>query len=199
MTLNRISSYALIGIISLLTFFTGCSRKVQRVGTDEPIDISGRWNDTDSRMVAEELTKQVLQERWLGNFMDKNDGERPVVIVGFVTNRSHEHINAETFMKDIEREFIQSQRVRLVQGGDKREQVRAERADQQEHASVSTMSKWGLEVGADFMMQGSINSIVDAHGRKKVTFYKVNLELTNMQTNEIVWIGDKEIRKLVKN
>lgn len=197
--MTRASSYAMIVLISLLSFFTACNRKVQRVSPDEQIDLSGRWNDSDSKIVAQELTKQVLQEHWLSNFKENNNGDKPVVIVGFVTNKSHEHINAETFMKDIEREFITSQRVRLVQGGDKRDQVRAERADQQEHSSKSTMKKWGMEVGADFMMQGSINSIVDAHKRKKVVSYKVNLELTNIQTNEIVWIGDKEIKKLVKN
>ncbi len=61
------------------------------------------------------------------------------------------------------------------------------------------MKKWGLEVGADYMMQGSINSIVDALDRKKVVYYQIDLELTNIQTNEIVWIGDKKIKKMVKN
>jgi PBP1b-binding outer membrane lipoprotein LpoB len=102
-------------------------------------------------------------------------------------------------MKDIEKAFITSQKVRLVQGGEKREAIRGERADQQDNSSVSTMKKWGLEVGADYMLQGSINSIVDAIDRKKVIFYQIDLELTNMQTNEIVWIGDKKIKKFVKN
>ena len=68
----------------------------------------------------------------------------------------------------------------MVQGGEKREAVRGERADQQLNASQSTMKKWGLEVGADYMMQGSINSIVDAYKRQKVVYYQVNLELTNI-------------------
>ena len=61
------------------------------------------------------------------------------------------------------------------------------------------MKKWGLEIGADFMMQGEINSIVDSYKRDKVVFYKINLELTNIQTNEVVWIGDKELKKEVRN
>ena len=87
----------------------------------------------------------------------------------------------------------------MVQGGEKRDAVRGERADQQDNSSVSNMKKWGLEVGADYMMQGSINSIVDALDRKKVVYYQIDLELTNMETNEIVWIGDKKIKKFVKN
>jgi len=177
---------------------TSCSRKINRVKTEDVIDISGRWNDTDSRFTAEELVDEILGSYWLGEHM-KQTGEQPVVIVGLVRNKSHEHIEAETFIKDVEKSFIQSKQVRLVQGGAKRGEVRAERADQQDNASKSTMKKWGLEIGADYMLQGAINSIVDAHKRKKVNYYQIDVELTNVETNEIVWIGDKKIKKFIKN
>ena len=171
---------------------------VSRIDVDSTMDISGKWNDVDSRLTAEALTEQILGDLWLNQFKKENQ-KKPVVIVGFVKNKSHEHIGAETFMKDIERSFIRSQKIRLVQGGDKREQIRGERADQQTNSSVSTMKQFGLEVGADFMMQGDINTIVDVYNRKKVVYYQVNLELTHLQTNEVVWIGEKKIKKYVKN
>jgi len=87
----------------------------------------------------------------------------------------------------------------LVQSGKKREELRAEKGDQQNNASVSSMKKFGLENGADFILQGSINSIVDAFKRNKTVTYQINLELTNIETNEIVWIGDKKISKVIKN
>ncbi len=178
----------------------GCNnREVTRVDPDKQVDLSGRWNDVDSRLVAEELTKQILGERWLANFESENPGKKPTIICGFIENKSHEHIEAETFVKDIERSFINSGLVKLVQGGAKREEIRGERADQQTNASKSTMKKFGLEMGADYMLQGSINSIVDSYKKDKVVFYKINLELSHIQTNEVVWIGDKELKKLIKN
>ena len=183
----------------LLVFLPSCSRKVTRIDVEETRDLSGRWNDTDSRLVAEEITDEALMGRWLNDFREDNGGERPTVIVGFVTNKSHEHIEAETFVNDIEKAFIRTQKVRVVQGGKKREELRAERADQQDNASQSSMKRWGLEIGADYIMQGSINSIVDAYKRQKVVYYQVDLELTDIETNEIVWIGDKKIKKFVKN
>lgn len=176
-----------------------CARKVTRIDPGEQIDLSGRWNNTDSRLTAEEMTKTILGAPWLTDHMSAKAGQKPVVIVGFVTNKSSEHIEAETFVKDVEQSFIQSGRVRLVQGGKKREELRAEKADQQTNASASSMKKFGLEQGADFILQGSINSIIDSQKRKKVVYYQVNLELTNIQTNEVVWIGDKKIAKYVKN
>lgn len=178
---------------------TSCSRQVTRVSTDQAIDVSGNWNNTDSRLVAEEMTQTILGGKWLSTHLEEKQGKRPVVVVGVVKNKSHEHIDAETFVKDVEQTFIKSERVRLVQGGKKREELRAEKADQQDNASVSTMKKFGLENGADYILQGSINSIVDSHKRKKVVYYQVNLELTDIQTNEVVWIGDKKIAKYVKN
>ncbi len=197
--MKRLTSILIL--LTIIALINACSskREVARVDPEQQIDLSGRWNDVDSRTTADAMIKQSLGERWIEDFQRKNEGERPVVIVGFVNNKSHEHIDAETFIKDMEKAFIKSGRVRLVQSGDKREEIRAERADQQNFSSEETMKKWGREIGADFMMQGSINSIVDSYKKEKVVFYKINLELTNIETNEIVWIGDKEIKKLVTN
>jgi len=188
-----------LAVVTLGMVYSSCSRKVTRIDPSEQVDISGRWNNTDSRLAAEELTQQILGERWVNDHQKNHNGERPVVIVGFITNKSHEHIDAETFMKDIEQSFIRSQKVWLVQGGQKREELRAERADQQSNATQSSMKKFGMEQGADYILQGSINSIVDSHKRQKVVYYQINLELSNIETNEIVWIGDKRIAKYVKN
>ena len=189
----------LFSVLAVALIGTSCSRKVTRIDPGEQIDLSGRWNNTDSRLTAEQMTTTILGANWLTDHMAANGGQKPVVIVGFVTNKSHEHIDAETFVKDVEQSFIQSGRVRLVQGGKKREELRAEKADQQTNASVSSMKKFGVEQGADYILQGSINSIVDSQKRKKVVYYQINLELTNIETNEVVWIGDKKIAKYVKN
>lgn len=191
-------SIRLICLFSALIIMSSCAHKVSRIDPSETPDISGKWNNTDSRLTAEEMITQSLGSAWLNDFVQAK-GKKPVVICGMVSNKSHEHIEAETFVKDLERAFISTSKVGLVQGGKKREELRAEKADQQTNASVSTMKKFGLENGADFILQGSINSIVDAFKRKKTVTYQINLELTNIQTNEIVWIGDKKISKYVKN
>ncbi|MBS3807737.1 MAG: penicillin-binding protein activator LpoB [Bacteroidales bacterium] len=194
-------SFALLILASLVMQLNSCSpkREVTRINTDQQVDLSGRWNDTDSKMVAGALMDQVLNARWLEDYKQKHNGERPILIVGLVRNKSHEHINAETFIKDIEKSIIQDGSARLVQAGSQREALRRERADQQDFASSQTAKQWGLELGADFMMQGNINSIVDAYRNEKVVYYQVNLELSHLETNEIVWIGDKKIKKFIEN
>lgn len=176
-----------------------CAQKtVSRIDPNAQIDLSGRWNDVDSRLVAEAMGKDALEGRWLRNYVLDND-KQPVMIVGMIQNKSHEHIQAETFIKDMEREFIGSQKIRVVQNSRLREKLRQERIEQQEFASGDTQKKFGKELGADFMLFGNISSIVDQEGKKRVIYYQINLELANIETNELVWIGEKKIKKFVKN
>lgn len=197
----KILNLNLLSVFIVIFTMTGCfpQRNVQRIDPNEQTDLSGRWNDTDANIVSQELTAQLLGEKWLHRFELANNNERPVLIVGLINNKTHEHIDAETFIKNIEREIIKNGSARLVQAGDKRDALRNERADQQEFASLNTAKKWGLELGADFILQGSINSIVDEYDKKKTVTYQINLELTHLENNEIVWIGEKKIKKFITN
>jgi len=191
------TTLSLMAALTLSITLTNCSStpKVTRVSETGVTDLSGRWNETDSRLTAEEITAELMDHAWYSTFASENGAKKPVIIVGMITNKSHEHIATETFSKDIEKSIINSGRMKLVQAGTMREEVRAEKADQQNNASQSTMKKFGLENGADFMLQGTINSIVDETKKEKTVYYQIDLELTNIQTNEKVWIGDKKIKK----
>ncbi|RFA30063.1 penicillin-binding protein activator LpoB [Alkalilimnicola ehrlichii] len=190
---------ALTWVIMLLVVLalSGCSTRVDRVGAEETHDLSGRWNDTDSRMVSEEMVADLLSRAWLTEHAERRGG-RPTVIVGEVRNLSHEHINVNTFIRDIERELINAGRVTFVAGGREREAIREERADQDLHATDATRSAMGREIGADYMLTGTINTIMDVEGRTQVAYYQVDLALTSMADNRRVWVGQKKIKKVIQ-
>jgi len=181
----------------MLVSLSACGGKsVQRIGTDTTVDISGNWNDTDSRLVSEEMIAQVLSQPWLARF-EATHQDRPTVIVGTVRNNSSEHIDTNIFTKNLEIAFINSGRVRVVASRDERGEVREERDSQQDWSDPATVKKMGMELGADYMLIGSLGSIVDEEGSDKVVFYQTNLELIDIQTNEKVWIGQKQIKKYI--
>jgi uncharacterized protein (TIGR02722 family) len=185
-----------VSIIAVL--LVGCSTvKVSRVDVEEQIDLSGEWNDTDSQLVSKEMVSDALSRPWIDEFVSKK-GQKPRVIVGTVKNRSHEHINTQTFVKDLERELINSGRVVFVASKEERQEIREEKLDQMMNASAATRKQLGEEWGADFILQGQINTILDQSGNKTLKYYQVELELVNILTNEKVWIGQKKIKKLVQ-
>ncbi len=172
----------------------GSHRQVSRLQPDSVTDLSGQWNDTDARLVAQEMVSDCLAKPWLTDYvMDK--GEKPVVTVGTIRNESSEHIDTDVFTTDFERELINSNKVRFVASRGQRDEIRDERSDQQEYSSPETMKKFGREVGADFILLGSVRSITDEVEGKRTIFYQSNYELINLETNEKVWIGTKEIKK----
>lgn len=171
--------------------------KVSRVGTETVTDLSGRWNDTDSRLVAEEMVKEALSRPWIDNYLKKH-GKQPIVIVGTVLNRSHEHINVQTFTKDLEKELTNSGRVQFVAARGEREELREERVDQAQHAADETVKGPGKEIGADYMLKGTINTILDEAKGTKVIFYQVDLELIDIEKNIKVWFGQKKIKKIIE-
>lgn len=183
---------------ALLVLTGGCATHVERMQSSEVEDLSGAWNDTDSQQVSAEMINEVLSAPWLANY-DRDHQSPPAVIVGEVRNLSHEHINTETFIAEIQRAVINSGKVAFVASQQQRQEIREERKDQDINASENTRKAMGQEQGADFMLKGTINTIIDASGRTQVRYYQVDLSLISLADNRVVWVGQKKIKKLVEN
>jgi uncharacterized protein (TIGR02722 family) len=184
-------------VVSLI--LSGCAAKktVERIDPETTIDLSGRWNDTDSRVVSQAMIVDCLNHPWITQHMSTSMGKKPSVIVGSMRNKSTEHIAVKTFVNDIERAFINSGQVSVVASVVEREELRTEKEDQRVFASPETIKQMGKELGADYMMTGEINTIQDQEGGQKVTFYQVDLTLTNVETNMKVWMGQHKIKKFI--
>ncbi len=181
-------------LLACLPLGCGGGKTVTRLDTDSVTDLSGKWNDTDSRLVAEEMISDCLSRAWLTNYAAA-EGAKPVVTVGTIRNLSSEHIEMGTFISDFERELINSAQVRFVAAKEARSEIREERFEQQEFASRETAKALREETGADFMLHGAIKTIVDQEEGKRVVFYQTDLELINIESMEKVWIGTKKIKK----
>lgn len=183
-------------VFLLAAFVIGCGggTTVTRLDPEQTTDLSGKWNETDARLVAEEMIGDALSRPWLTNFAAES-GHKPVVTVGTIRNMTNEHIDTEIFTTDFERELINAGSVRFVGSRDQRFEIRDERQDQAEFASAETRKKLREELGADFILLGAVKTITDAIEGKSTTFYQTDLELINIETNEKVWIGTKKIKK----
>ena len=187
----------LIPVILGLAVGCGSAPKIRRTAVDETVDLSGRWNDSDSRMVADDMITDCLNRPWLPEFQSQKE-RKPVVIVGTVLNRSDEHIDTRVFVKDLERALINSGLVDFVASRDERRELREERADMQlGFTSAERTKEMGEEIGADVMLKGTLNSVRDQIKGQYVILYQVNLEIHDLETNRKLWIGQKKLKKVV--
>ena len=195
----RFSRAARLASFAILLPAGACfSKRVTRIEPDAVTDLSGRWNDTDSRLVANQLVEQTLSAGWAKRYSDLHSGEAPTVIVGTFANRTLEHIQVGTLVKDIEKAFITTGAARVVASGGERQDIRAERKDQQQNARAETRTRVGQELGARYALTGELQAIEDVDGRERVIFYQVDASIIDLETNTKVWVGQHKIKKYIE-
>ena len=183
---------------AFLLFISCASSGVKRVDADTQIDLSGYWNDTDVRIVCESLINECLASPRVDQAIRAMGGKLPVVLVGSFRNDSNEHIDTSIITSRMETAIFNSGKMDFVAGGSNRAELRAERQDQQGNASEATASALANETGANFMLFGSVKTIIDKAGNQTVRTYFVNAEMTNVETNQRMWMGENnEIKKVV--
>ena len=186
-----------LALVAVATLGACNNKRVSRIDPASVTDLSGRWNDTDSRLVANALIGQAMSGPWLSRASAARGGRQPAVMVGRFANRTLEHIPVTTFTRDVERALVQSNTVAVVASVDERAEVRAERADQQQNAAAGTRARLAMEQGAQYMLQGDVQAIEDAEGREKVVYYQVDATLVDLESNAKVWVGQHRIKKYI--
>ena len=196
--LARTSSLAALALVFAGGTMACASKSVSRIDPGTVTDLSGRWNDTDSRLVANKLIEESLTSAWAKRYAELHGGDAPTIIVGDFNNRTMEHIPVGTFVRDLERAFIGSGAVRVVASAAERQDVRAERADQQQNARADSRAKIGMEQGARYMLQGDLQAIEDGAGREKIVYYQVDATLVDLESNAKIWVGQHRIKKYIE-
>lgn len=186
-------------VVSLTLISVACSqRTVSRINPEDEVNLSGRWNDTDSRTVANKMTSDFLASEKYKEYATAL-GKKPVIITGIIKNKTTEHIDAANFIKKFELAIYNSGVAEIVESDEQRDKIRMERVQQQDFSDPATIAQWGKETGANLMLFGEMTSETDVYHNKRVVNYVTSLFLTDMETNKRIWYGQLEIKKFIKN
>ena len=194
---NKLIIFAIVISIVLSSCATV---KVARVSSDTTVDLSGYWNDTDVRLVCKDLINKCLSSPRVASFEAKNK-RLPVIMVGKFKNDSTEHIDTSIITEKMSDAIINSGLADFVADRSEREELRQERKDQNRggYTSEETMKNMSNETGADFMLKGSVKTIVDKAGNKTVRTYFVYVQLINLETNVVMFkASNEDIKKIIK-
>ncbi len=188
----------LVLLILLTALFLSCARQVSRIDPSQQIDLSGRWNDSDSRQVADKMIAELLNNPKFKEYA-QTLGRKPAIIVGQIRNKTSEHIDSDNYVKKLELAIFNSDLADLVESEAFRDKLREERVQQQDFSDPATMAKWGKEVGANLMLFGEMTSETDVYNNARVVNYVTTLFLTEVETSKRIWYGQQEIKKYIKN
>lgn len=200
--MRKISCIA-IAVVLCAVLFSACSSSpttVNRINANTQIDLSGRWNDTDVRMVSTTLIEDCLNSprvsQFIRQYSSQFNGRLPACLVGAFKNDSSEHIDTSIISRNMEMAIVNSGKMDFVAGGETLEALRTEREGQLAFGNDETAVSMANETGAILLLTGSVKSIVDRAGNKTTRTYFVSAELTNVETRTRLWMGSNdEIKK----
>ncbi len=155
--------------------------------------LTDQWSETDMQKAVAELVSSLS-----GHNAIAAAPKPPILMVTRLQNKTSEHIDTQSITDMITVELMRGGRVTFVD--------RAARDDISEeyeyHSSGmvegATRAGPGRQIGADYIVNGRVDSIVQQAGREKTVYYKITLNLTNLNTGLIVWSDHKQIRKLFR-
>lgn len=155
--------------------------------------LNDQWSETDMQKAVADLVKSMGSAKVIATAKTE-----PIVMVTGLQNKTSEHIDTQSIMDMLRVELMKSGSVSFIDK-EAREDVAAEYQYQNSGmVSGSTKKGPGDQVGADFIINGRLDSIVQEVGKEKTVYYKLTLNLTNLKTNVIAWSDYKQIRKTFK-
>lgn len=155
--------------------------------------LNDQWSETDMQNSVKTMVDSLVSHNSIANAK-----KMPIVMVTNLQNKTSEHIDTQNIMDMVRVELTNSGKVAFVDK-EAREDISNEYGYQNSGmVSEETKKSAGGQIGADFIINGRLDSIVQEVGKEKTVYYKLTLNLTNLKTGIIAWTNHKEIRKAYK-
>lgn len=155
--------------------------------------LNDQWSETDMQVIVKSMVDSLVQHPAVANAKTL-----PIVIVTNLQNKTSEHIDTQSIMDMVRVDLTNSGKVAFID-----KEARGDISNEYDYQNTGTVSAEtkkspGGQVGADFIINGRLDAIVQEVGKDKSVFYKLTLNLTNLKTSVITWTNHKQIRKTFK-
>ena len=181
-----------------LSFVLSCSSRQFTKGEYDEVDtvrlLDDKFNENDLKLLSQEMADSLLKSGALTARASKS-----VLQMERIRNKTHEHIDTKSISDSIRTGLLKTGRV-YFSNKEERE-VRDEEIDYQNKSGrirKDTRKSGSRGVGADYMISGDLISNVQEVGSRKLVFYRLTLNMTDLESGLIVWSDEKPIRKRYK-
>jgi uncharacterized protein (TIGR02722 family) len=180
--------------LTVLGGVTACGPKAFVKGSYDDVErenlLNDQWSETDMQNVVKDLVASMMKHPAI-----RRAPRPPLVMATRLQNKTSEHIDTQNILDMLRVELMNSGEIQFVDKA-AREDI-AEEYEYQNSGMVSETTRKGPggQMGADFIINGRLDSIVQQAGADKTVYYKITMNLTNLKTGVIVWSNYKQIRK----
>lgn len=192
---NKSSLLGLVILIGCL-FLSHCAPKAFVKGRyDDPERenlLTDQWSETDMQKAVQDMVQSLMQHEVIAKASKK-----PIIMVTKIQNKTSEHIDTQSISDMIRVELSKSNKAIFVDR-DAREDINQEIEYQQSGRVGANRTQVGQQVGADYILNGRLDSIVQEAGKDKTVYYKLTLNLTDLRSGLIVWTDYKQLRKVYR-
>ena len=185
----------LIGLAFIATgsFLSGCSTEVSYGDAKETETVTVEYGSTDLQSLASKMARSLADSPAV---KEASANGRPVLFVDSIRNKSSEHIDTEALTDSMRTQLLRSGKFRFVDMS-KVQSVKEQLEYQQQSGMVNpaAMVRLGKQTGAQYMLYGNLASIVKDNGKVKDVFYQLTMNLMELESGELIWADQQEIRK----
>ncbi len=186
--LSTILSIVIISAPLFLT--TGCAAFRMSVADRDPAEasrLSAKYDHEDLLTLSTEMVEAVLSTPNFPGPKDKN----PILADMGIQNRTKSHLDMKAMADTITTKLMDTGKIRLT-NTNRRDALLREQGFQLTNCTPETRSKIGKQLGAKYMMTGSLAEIEKTSGRqvrvseKQDVYYQLTVEITDLESGLVV-------------
>jgi uncharacterized protein (TIGR02722 family) len=188
----------ILGALAVALLANGCGgeKAFTKGSYDDPTRVQlldDKFNEADMQQMADSVIKAMVACPYVANAQ-----KPPVVIVDKVQNRTEEHIDMVSMTDMVRTALIKTGKVRFID-----KQARGTLDEEYQYnasgaVSGPTAKKKGSQIGADYILNGEVATNVQQVGDDKFIYYKITVNMTNIETSTIDCVQDYQLRKQFK-
>ena len=184
-------------LLAVLLLASSCGPRAYTKGEyDDPENknlLNDQFSESDMQHMVKKLVDSLVDHPAIAKA-----SKAPIVMVTKLENKTSEHIDTQSISDMIKVELTKTGKAIFVD-----KEARGDVADEYEYQNSGMMDEKtkkgkGKQVGADYILNGRLDSIVQEVGKDKTVYYKITLNLSNLSTNLTVWTDHDQIRKAFK-
>lgn len=172
----------------------GCGPRAFTKGEyDDPSRVElldDKFNEADMQQMADTVVRSIVACKYVSNAP-----KEPVVYVERIKNKTEEHIDTESLTDKVRTALIKTGKVKFINKAQRDEIEEEIQYNEGGNVSGPTAKKRGKQIGADYFLSGNLSTNIQELGRDKFIYYKLTVNMTNLETSTIDCTEEKEIRK----